>query len=159
MNDLTFAYFHNMMKALAGRFPGETLEFAFMGYPDIVVPDTSYVSLIGEDWQSGLENRPNADAIKKIHRRHDIASVSIVPTLSSAIEKLRRVSGIENEIRMTVFDFQTYEGSEILHDFNEPLESAHENKYHLLWNGGTLEHIFDIATALNNMTFLTRKKA
>lgn len=41
------------------------------------------------------------------------------------------------------FDFSDFEQASFVHDFNAPISSEHKNKYTLVIDGGSLEHIFN----------------
>lgn len=47
-------------------------------------------------------------------------------------------------------DASAYEGASIVHDFNEPIAPTYHQKYDTLLDAGSLEHIFNIPTALAN---------
>lgn len=48
------------------------------------------------------------------------------------------------------FDYSAYEGATHLHDFNLPISNEFKNKYSLVYDGGTMEHIFNYPVALRN---------
>lgn len=47
-------------------------------------------------------------------------------------------------------DASAYEGATRLHDLNEPVPAAWREQFDLVFDGGTLEHVFNIPTALKN---------
>jgi hypothetical protein len=47
-------------------------------------------------------------------------------------------------------DASPYEGATRLHDLNEPVPAAWHEQYDLVFDGGTLEHVFNMPTALKN---------
>jgi SAM-dependent methyltransferase len=47
-------------------------------------------------------------------------------------------------------DYSNYEGANIIHDLNIPVPDALKNKYDCVWDGGTLEHVFNYPAALKN---------
>jgi hypothetical protein len=47
-------------------------------------------------------------------------------------------------------DASGFEGANIVHDLNEPIESKYESRYSLLLDGGTLEHVFNFPEAIKN---------
>lgn len=47
-------------------------------------------------------------------------------------------------------DFSAYEKASIIHDLNQPIPTALKNKYSLLVDGGTMEHIFNFPVAIKN---------
>jgi len=48
-------------------------------------------------------------------------------------------------------DFSDFEGAEIVHDLNLPAPQELINRFDCIFDGGTLEHVFDIRTALLNV--------
>ena len=53
-------------------------------------------------------------------------------------------------------DVSDFEGANILHDMNRPLPNSLISSFDLVLDGGTLEHIFDLPTALRNTTRMVR---
>lgn len=51
---------------------------------------------------------------------------------------------------VTSMDASPYEGANIIHDLNEPIPENLVEKFDIVWDGGTLEHIFDYPSALRN---------
>jgi hypothetical protein len=47
-------------------------------------------------------------------------------------------------------DFDDYEGANIIHDLNRPVPADWHQKYDLVFDGGTLEHIFTFPTAIKS---------
>jgi SAM-dependent methyltransferase len=47
-------------------------------------------------------------------------------------------------------DVSNYEGAKIIHDMNKPISEDLHNKYSVVFDGGSLEHIFNVPTALQN---------
>ena len=48
------------------------------------------------------------------------------------------------------FDASSYEGATRLHDLNEPVPVSWHEQFDLVFDGGTLEHVFNFPTALKN---------
>jgi hypothetical protein len=48
------------------------------------------------------------------------------------------------------FDNSTYEGATVVHDMNQPIPEQYKNRYSLVIDGGSLEHIFNLPTAMKN---------
>lgn len=48
-------------------------------------------------------------------------------------------------------DFVGHENPSIVHDLNEDVPSSFHGRWNVVFDGGTLEHVFDIATALGNI--------
>jgi hypothetical protein len=47
-------------------------------------------------------------------------------------------------------DYHDYEGADIIHDLNFPVPEALKRQFSVVYDGGTLEHIFNIPQALKN---------
>ncbi len=47
-------------------------------------------------------------------------------------------------------DMSEYEGATVIHDMNLPIDQALWSRYSLVIDGGTLEHIFNVPTSLQN---------
>lgn len=47
-------------------------------------------------------------------------------------------------------DFSDYEGASILHDLNRPVPGELEARFGVVYDGGTLEHLFDYPRAVSN---------
>jgi SAM-dependent methyltransferase len=58
--------------------------------------------------------------------------------------------------RCESMDYSSYEGATYVHDLNEPLPSEHREKFDLVFDGGTLEHVFNFPQALHNAMQLVK---
>src|SRR5262245_44584317 len=52
--------------------------------------------------------------------------------------------------RVDSMDCASYEGATIIHDLNTPVPAELKNKFDVVDDGGTLEHVFNYPTALKN---------
>lgn len=52
--------------------------------------------------------------------------------------------------RIDSIDYSDYEGASIIHDLNQPLPQFLQKKYSILFDGGTLEHVFNFPQAIKN---------
>lgn len=48
-------------------------------------------------------------------------------------------------------DASDYEGASIIHDMNEPLPPQHRQRFDVVFDGGSMEHIFDVRLVLRNI--------
>ena len=55
-----------------------------------------------------------------------------------------------------IFDFTKYEGSEIEHDFNFLIPKKFHQKYDIVIDGGSAEHIINFPQALHNLALITK---
>jgi hypothetical protein len=52
--------------------------------------------------------------------------------------------------RVEALDASAYEGATRLHDLNQPVPSEWHEQFDLVFDGGTLEHVFNVTTALQS---------
>ncbi len=57
---------------------------------------------------------------------------------------------------VTSLDFSDYEGADIVHDMNLPISDSLHETFDFVYDGGTLEHIFDFPQCLRNVHKLLR---
>jgi SAM-dependent methyltransferase len=53
-------------------------------------------------------------------------------------------------VTVDAIDYSDYEGANIIHDMNLPIPDSLKNKYDCVWDGGTLEHVFNYPIAIKN---------
>jgi hypothetical protein len=68
------------------------------------------------------------------------------------VEPLLELLGASDPASMDNSDF---EGSTLVHDLNEPVPDDLKGRYSLVWDGGTLEHVFNFPTAIANAMAMT----
>lgn len=74
--------------------------------------------------------------------------------VSRRFEALLRLLGAST---IEAADASGYEGADLIHDFNQPLPAAWEQRYDWVLDGGTLEHVFNFPVALANCLRLLRE--
>ncbi len=55
-----------------------------------------------------------------------------------------------------VLDASDYDGAGMIHDLNEPVPDGWKERYDLVYDGGTIEHIFNLPIALRNCMEMVR---
>jgi len=53
--------------------------------------------------------------------------------------------------QMEAMDFSDYEGATVLHDLNRPIPAELEGQFDFIFDGGTIEHVFNVPVALENV--------
>tara|TARA_X000001036_G_scaffold29393_1_gene24259 strand:- start:2 stop:811 length:810 start_codon:yes stop_codon:yes gene_type:complete len=134
----------NLVKKLPNK---PSIKVAFLGYQDLLLPNERWIQLMSIEKFKELRIRPNSEKILKIHKK---VSVEIVPEIDSVIAAI-----FGNKVKVDTFDFTKYHGTEIIHDFNYPIPKKFNQKYDIVMDYGTTEHIFDYAQALKNMYSMT----
>jgi hypothetical protein len=109
---------------------------------------TKPVGLSGPVCTLGIQNMPFT--AKQL--RHVLpAAPSAAPVTQSGFFAALGFSGAEG------MDFSDYEGAEHIFDLNEPtLPTEFHRRYDLVWDGGTLEHVFHVPNALANIAKMLR---
>jgi hypothetical protein len=57
---------------------------------------------------------------------------------------------------LVVLDNSDYEGAGFVHDLNEPVPESMVRQFDAVVDGGTIEHVFDVRTALSNLMQMVR---
>lgn len=118
--------------------PGKTPKVLSVGYPDIIV-NMMDIPL------EGLKEHPESARISSYHGRFDIK----VPTCESFF----KAQGAE----FTVTDVKKWRGNELMLDLNYPIPKSLHDKYDIVLDLGTSEHVFNIGTVMNNYKNLVPK--
>jgi SAM-dependent methyltransferase len=58
--------------------------------------------------------------------------------------------------KVAALDYSDYEGAEIVHDLNEPIPAALNEQFDVVFDGGTLEHVFHFPIALRSCMEMVR---
>ena len=56
--------------------------------------------------------------------------------------------------KVEALDLSDFEGATLLHDLNAPVEDDLAGQFDVVFDGGTTEHIFDVATCMDNLNRL-----
>lgn len=59
--------------------------------------------------------------------------------------------------RVESLDFSAYESCSLVHDLNEPIPAEWHERYDVVFDGGTLEHVFHFPNAIANAMNLVKK--
>lgn len=99
-------------------------------------------------------NQREVDLVVKRHRKElddqvNFKSLRYAPDEKGNVyaEELLQRLGAK---KITSLDFSAYEGCDIIHDLNHPIPDSLKGKYTCLFDGGTLEHVFNFPQALKN---------
>lgn len=57
---------------------------------------------------------------------------------------------------LSVIDFSSYEGADIIHDLNQPIPENLHGRFDVVIDGGSLEHIFNFPVAIKNLMQLLK---
>jgi SAM-dependent methyltransferase len=111
---------------------------AMMGKQDILVEWNSFMKTIKE---LGYEYDKNIAEKIGHHRKIDAYDFF-------------RMFGFQE---VHAVDYSEFEGADIIFDLNEELPENLEGTFDYVINGGTLEHVFDVAKAMKSMSGMVKK--
>lgn len=96
---------------------------------------------------------------KKLGQNFDVRSKipSWIGTYGEKYTNAQTVFTLLGAENVFVADYSKYENPDIVIDLNSPIDNEYCEKFDVLLDGGTLEHIFDIPTALFNIVKMLKK--
>ncbi len=95
-----------------------------------------HLDLTDPAWATNAEARLGLKVLDLITQRDDVYAEPFFERLgASSVDSV---------------DFSDYQGANTIHDMNDPLPAALERKFHLLHDGGTMEHVFHVPNYLAN---------
>lgn len=59
-------------------------------------------------------------------------------------------------VSVSAMDYSAYEGADIIHDLNKPVQSALANRFDAVIDGGSLEHVFNFPIAIASIMSMLR---
>lgn len=86
----------------------------------------------------------------RVRARVGAAPDAAVPHFADDVLRLLGAESVES------MDYSSYEGASIVHDLNEPVPKELNGQFDLVFDGGTLEHVFNFPTAIRNSMELVR---
>ena len=109
--------------------------------------DFTSILMIGRQW---LQAAP--ELVAKVARHHKVTPPTIALGQLFA-EPFFEMLGAKH---VDSLDFSTFEGATVQHDLNQPLPAALLAKYDLVFDGGSLEHVFNFPQALKSCMEMVR---
>lgn len=103
--------------------------------------------MLGRQWRHVKWN-----ILEKELRRSDAGLTNIQPVIAKTGESRFFEPVLELLGARTVesLDFSDYEQATFVHDINEPIPDNLKNRFSCVYDGGTLEHVFDFPRAIRN---------
>lgn len=126
------------------EIPGKRL--LCLGYSDVLVTEQQLAALCGEDVMSRIEFRSDSEAILRWHGLEgQITRLAETRSLFAAL-------GIEVDF----VDIVASRGMEIIVDLNQPVPADLVDRYDIVYDGGTMEHCFNVGQVMKNIHAMTR---
>ena len=117
-----------------------------LGYPDMLVTEPQLAQLLGPDAPSRVQWREDSASILRWHRLEQ--QMQRVAETRSVFALL----GIESEF----VDITASRGVEIVLDLNQPAPEAMRGRYDIVYDGGTMEHCFNVGQVMRNIASFAR---
>jgi SAM-dependent methyltransferase len=88
----------------------------------------------------------NPESVRSLFRKH----ASPIDLDTAVAKGTRGFFSLLGAQKVDSLDASAFEGASLIHDLNEPLPAALKGQYDLVYDGGTLEHVFNFPTAIRN---------
>lgn len=128
------------------RAVGPTCRLLCLGYSDVLATEQQLITLCGPDILERIEFREDSQQILRWHNLGGVVS-RIAETRS-----LFAAMGIEADF----VDIVASRGCEIVLDLNHPVPMGMHGAYDVIYDGGTMEHCFNVGQVMQNIHALTR---
>lgn len=129
------------LSRLAAQAPGPK-RLLCLGYPDMLVTEAQLAKVCGAQAAGRLAFRDDSASILGWHGLQ--AQMSRV----AETESVFRALGLESDF----VDIVASRGKEIVLDLNDPAPAELAGKYDLVYDGGTMEHCFNVGQVMRNIT-------
>ncbi len=112
-----------------------------LGYPDLIMDRRLFARLFGEEAAAQAIVHPDSDSIIRWHGCQAITS--------EILESVHAFSLLGYEL--DIVDISQSRGTERILDLNYPAPADLDDRYALVLDGGTVEHVFNAAQAMFNI--------
>jgi len=133
-----------LLKA-AGQTPGPK-RLMCLGYPDILVTEDQLQDLCGDDVLDELAYREDSEPVLRANG------------LTESLEQMVEARSLFAACGMTAefLDIHAPRGVEIVADLNLPIAGNLRGQYDVVYDGGMMEHCFNVGQAMRNVFALAR---
>ncbi len=129
----------------AARVPGPK-RLMCLGYPDMLVTDEQLKALCGADILDRVRFREDSDSILKWH--------GVAGRMSRMVESQSLFAALD--LAADFLDIHASRGFEIVADLNQPLPDDLHGRYDVVYDGGTMEHCFNVGQVMQNILGLAK---
>jgi hypothetical protein len=128
------------------RTVGPGCKLLCLGYSDMLVTEQQLVRICGADILGRVRFREDSESILRWHNLH--GQMGRVAETRSVFEAM----GSEIDF----VDIVASRGLEIVMDLNQPAPEELHGRYDVVYDGGTMEHCFNVGQVMKNITAMTR---
>ena len=129
------------LRNLLATIPHRPVRLLTAGYPDLLLPRDYISQAFGPAFADKLQVRPDSDAIIRWHN---------VGTVVDKIYETRQFFALLG-VEVTFLDIVQVRGDEVLQDLNGPLKPELAQQFDIVYDGGTMEHCFNVAQGIANL--------
>lgn len=135
-----------MIIRAAKQIPQPQKRMLCLGYPDMLVTEHQLVALLGAEATARLTYREDSESIIRWHK------------LEGQISRIAESRSVFAELGITsdFVDITASRGFEIVLDLNQPAPAELIDRYDLVYDGGTLEHCFNVGQVMRNICNFVR---
>jgi hypothetical protein len=131
---------------VAHTLPPTPRKMLCLGYPDMLVTEAQLSSILGAEAASGLTYRDDSASIVRWHKLD--GQISRIAETRSVLGTL----GIESDF----VDIVASRGFETVIDLNQPAPAELRGQYDIVYDGGTMEHCFNVGQVMSNICSFAR---
>jgi hypothetical protein len=136
----------DIIKKLLPAIPHRPFQIVAVGYPDMLISLEQVTQLFGAEVAGAVKYRPDSAAIARWHGLQD--------SIPNIIETEHFFSLIGGQI--TFLDINKVRGTEIVQDLNNPLQEGLAGRFDIVYDGGTMEHCFNVGQVMQNFLALAK---
>lgn len=140
------AFSVDIVQKVLALVPHRPVKMVALGYPDILLSEQAVRSILGDEAAEGLNYRADSKAIVEWHCLDKL--IDKVPDPHHFFSTL----GVE----LSVVDLKEVRGGEIVCNLNEPIADELRGTFDIVFDGGTMEHCFNVSQAIANILSMAK---
>jgi hypothetical protein len=136
----------DMVAKIAEKLPPTPRRMLCLGYPDMLLTEAQIAQICGAGAAASVRWREDSPAILRGHGLE--GRMARVAETKSVLEQLA--------IEADFVDINASRGFEIVLDLNFPAPAELLGRYDIVYDGGTMEHCFNVGQVMRNIAGFTR---
>lgn len=134
-------FFLNVVNEVLKLSSARPAKMVSLGFPDILVPESVLRKFLSDE------------AVEQLVYRADSKEIAAWHGLSGQIDKIPDAKDMFRHmgVELSIIDFQEVRGDEIIVDLNVPIAENLSGAYDIVFDGGTMEHCFNVSQAVDNI--------
>jgi SAM-dependent methyltransferase len=135
----------DMVAKIAEKLPQTQRRMLCLGYPDMLVTEQQLTAV-------------RADALERVKWRDDSEAILRWHSLTGQMRQVAETRSVFDLLGIEVdfVDIVASRGFEIVMDLNNPAPAEMSGRYDIVYDGGTMEHCFNVGQVMRNIASFTR---